>query len=67
MRVDLIIVHILAAGIVLASCDTGGASPNEVQMQRAQAACEQVGLRPGSSDVSECATRLHATLNSSPL
>jgi hypothetical protein len=67
MRVELIIriVSVLAVSVILASC--GAVSPNDVQLQRARTACEQVGLAPGSSDVSECATNLHATLNNSPL
>jgi hypothetical protein len=42
---------------------SGTIPPNEVQWQRARTACEQVGLKPETSDVSDCAANLQAALN----
>lgn len=61
------ILSILAIGGGLAACTADGVSPTDVQMQRARTACEQIGLVAGSSDVSNCATRLQAALKNDAL
>lgn len=63
MRLIICIVPVLAAAQILSSCASGEIPPNEVQWQRARTACEQVGLKPGTSEVSDCAANLQAALN----
>ena len=63
MRLIICIVPLLAAVQILSSCMSGTIPPNEVQWQRARTACEQVGLKPETSDVSDCAANLQAALN----
>jgi len=66
-RLAFCIVGALAALPVLASCTSSSVSPNEAQWDRARMACEQVGLRPGSSEVSDCTANLQSALNNTPL
>jgi PBP1b-binding outer membrane lipoprotein LpoB len=55
---------VLSLGLMLSGCSTNGPNPNELQFQRAQAACAQVDPR-GSADVGSCAARMQAVLSSS--
>jgi hypothetical protein len=50
---------------ILSSCGTGWVSPNQAQFERATTACEQVGLKPGTPEVSDCAANLQTALGNS--
>ena len=65
MRLIICIFPVLVAVQILSSCTTDAISPNEELWQRARTACEQVGLKPGTSEVGDCATNLQAALNNS--
>ena len=65
MRLIICIIPVLAAALMTSSCTSGETPPNEVQLQHARIACEQVGLKPGTSEVSECAANLQAALSNS--
>lgn len=55
---------VLSLGLTLSGCSTNGPNPNEIQFQRAQAACAQVDPR-GPADVGACAARMQAVLSTS--
>jgi uncharacterized protein YbjT (DUF2867 family) len=65
MRLIIRIVPVLAAAQILSSCAAGEDSPNQAQFERAKAACEQVGLKSGTPEVSDCAASLQSALNTS--
>jgi len=65
MKLIICIVPVLAAAQILLACAARQTSPNEAQFERARRACEQIGLKPGTSEVGECAANLHAALNNS--
>jgi len=61
-RLALCIVGALVVPPILSSCAVSGVSSNEAQWDRARMACEQVGLKPGSAEVSDCAAGLRNAL-----
>ena len=63
MKARFLIYIVPVVALIVSACNAGGTSPSDTQMQQARAACTQVGLPPGSSEIGDCAARMQAALS----